>query len=474
MKNNLTPKERMAIPRHKMPEQPADVRRANFKEVPLGYSEETAITEAQRCLQCKKPKCVEGCPVNVKIPEFINKIAEGDFDAAQEILLETNSLPAVCGRVCPQETQCEELCVLANKGEPVAVGRLERFVADYARNKSETDKTEEKEITKPKADAPKVAMIGSGPSGLTCASDLLNAGYNVTIFEALHEPGGVLVYGIPEFRLPKAIVKTEINQLIVRGAKLETNSVIGRLYTIDELLEEEGFSAVFIGTGAGAPRFLNIPGENLNGVYSSNEFLTRVNLMKAYKEDAETPIMRGTNVAVFGAGNTAMDSARTSLRIGGKNVQIMYRRSRKEMPARIEEIHHAEEEGVKLELLVNPIKFKGDENGWLTSVVCQKMELGEPDDSGRRRPVPIEGSEFETPIDVAIIAVGTESNPLIRQTTPDLPMNKWGYIEADDNGVTGKKGVFAGGDIVTGAATVIEAMGAGKKAAAAIIEFIEN
>ncbi len=474
MKNDLTPKERMAIPRHKMPEQPAEVRRANFKEVPLGYSEKMAIKEAQRCLQCKKPKCVEGCPVNVKIPEFIEKIAEGNFDAAQEILLETNSLPAVCGRVCPQETQCEELCILANKGEPVAVGRLERFAADYARNKSETGQTEEKKITKPKADAPKIAMIGSGPSGLTCASDLLNAGYNVTIFEALHEPGGVLVYGIPEFRLPKAIVKTEINQLIVRGAKLETNSVIGRLFTIDELLEEEGFSAVFIGTGAGAPRFLNIPGENLNGVYSSNEFLTRVNLMKAYKENSETPIMRGTNVAVFGAGNTAMDSARTSLRIGGKNVHIMYRRSRKEMPARIEEIHHAEEEGVKLELLINPIEFKGDENGWLTSVVCQKMELGEPDDSGRRRPVPIEGSKFETPIDVAIIAVGTESNPLIRQTTPDLPMNKWGYIEADDNGVTGKKGVFAGGDIVTGAATVIEAMGAGKQAAAAIIKFIEN
>jgi len=474
MTNDLTPKERMAIPRQAMPEQPAEVRRNNFKEVPLGFSEETAIKEAQRCLQCKKPKCVEGCPVNVKIPEFVGKIAEGEFDTAQEILLETNSLPAVCGRVCPQETQCEELCVLANKGEPVAVGRLERFAADTARNKSAGSEITEEEIEKPAPDAPKVAIIGSGPSGLTCASDLLKAGYNATIFEALHEPGGVLVYGIPEFRLPKAIVKTEIDQLLFRGAKLKTNSVIGRLYTIDELLNEEGFTAVFVGTGAGAPRFLKIPGENLNGVYSSNEFLTRINLMKAYKKDSETPIMHGKNVAVFGAGNTAMDSARTALRIGAEEVHIMYRRSRKEMPARIEEIHHAEEEGIKLELLINPVEFKGDENGWLTSVICQRMELGEPDDSGRRRPVPIPDSEFETPIDVAVIAVGTQSNPLIRQTTPDLPMNKWGYIEADENGVTGKKGVFAGGDIVTGAATVIEAMGAGKKAAEKIIEFIEK
>lgn len=474
MKNDLTAKERMKIPRQPMPEQPPEIRRANFKEVPLGYTEETAIKEAQRCLQCKNPKCVQGCPVNVRIPEFINKVAEGDFDTAQEILLATNSLPAVCGRVCPQETQCEERCVLANKGEPVAIGRLERFVADTARVKAEASQTEKTEITLPDPSAPKVAIVGSGPSGLSCAADLLQAGYNVTLFEALHEAGGVLVYGIPEFRLPKSIVKSEIDALIARGANMVTNAVIGRLYTIDELLDEEGFSAVFIGTGAGTPKFLRIPGENLIGVYSANEFLTRVNLMKAYKSDSRTPVIRGNKVAVFGAGNTAMDSARTSLRIGADNVYIMYRRSRKEMPARIEEIHHAEEEGVKLDLLVSPLEFKGDENGWLKSVVCQRMELGEPDSSGRRRPVPIEGSEFETPIDVAIIAVGTESNPLIRQTTPDLPMNKWGYIEADDNGITGKKGVFAGGDIVTGAATVIEAMGAGKKAAAAIIEYIKT
>ena len=474
MKNDLTAKERMKIPRQPMPEQPPEIRRANFKEVPLGYTEETAIKEAQRCLQCKNPKCVLGCPVNVRIPEFINKVAEGDFDTAQEILLATNSLPAVCGRVCPQETQCEERCVLANKGEPVAIGRLERFVADTARVKAESSQAEKTEITLPAPSAPKVAIVGSGPSGLSCAADLLQAGYNVTLFEALHEAGGVLVYGIPEFRLPKSIVKSEIDALIARGANMVTNAVIGRLYTIDELLDEEGFSAVFIGTGAGTPKFLRIPGENLIGVYSANEFLTRVNLMKAYKSDSRTPVIRGNKVAVFGAGNTAMDSARTSLRIGADNVYIMYRRSRKEMPARIEEIHHAEEEGVKLDLLVSPLEFKGDENGWLKSVVCQRMELGEPDDSGRRRPVPIEGSEFETPIDVAIIAVGTESNPLIRQTTPDLPMNKWGYIEADDDGITGKKGVFAGGDIVTGAATVIEAMGAGKKAAAAIIEYIKT
>ncbi len=474
MKNDLTAKERMAIPRHDMPEQSPEIRKNNFEEVPLGYSEETAIKEAQRCLQCKKPKCVQGCPVNVYIPEFINKVAEGDFDAAQEILLDTNSLPAICGRVCPQETQCEELCILANKGEAVAVGRLERFVADTARLKAETSASQKTEITKPDPSARKIAIVGSGPSGLSCAADLLQAGYNVTLFEALHEAGGVLVYGIPEFRLPKSIVKSEIDALLAKGADMITNAVIGRLYTIDDLLGEEGFSAVFIGTGAGTPKFLNIPGENLIGVYSSNEFLTRVNLMKAYKSDARTPVIRGNHVAVFGAGNTAMDSARTALRIGADNVYIMYRRSRTEMPARIEEIHHAEQEGVKLDLLVNPLEFKGDDKGWLTSVICQRMELGEPDDSGRRRPIPIKGSEFETQIDVAVIAVGTSSNPLIRQTTPDLPMNKWGYIEADDDGITGKKGVFAGGDIVTGAATVIEAMGAGKQAAAAIIEYVRE
>ena len=475
MKNDLTPKERMAISRQSMPEQKPDERRQNFSEVPLGYSVEQAVKEAQRCLQCKNPKCIEGCPVNVNIPTFINQVAEGDFKAALDTIMMTNSLPAVCGRVCPQETQCEIKCVLGVKGEAVAIGRLERFAADFVRAKiSEQSMDAPLPQTKPSPDAPKIAMVGSGPSGLTCAADLLQMGYNVTLFEALHEPGGVLVYGIPEFRLPKAIVKEEIDKLVARGLDIVTNAVIGRLYTIDDLIEEEGYAAVFIGTGAGAPRFLSISGENLNGVYSANEFLTRVNLMKAYLPDAETPIVRGKRVAVFGAGNTAMDAARTSRRIGADEVYIMYRRSRKEMPARLEEIHHAEEEGIKLDLLVNPIEFKGNERGWLTSVVCQRMELGEPDDSGRRRPVPIEGSEFETPINVAIIAVGTQSNPLIRQTTPDLPVNKWGYIVADDSGKTDKAGVFAGGDIVTGAATVIEAMGAGKISAVAIDAYLKE
>lgn len=474
MAETLTPKERMQIPRQPMPEQPAEERRANFKEVPLGYTEEQAIREAQRCLQCKNPKCVQGCPVNVYIPEFITKVADGDFVEAYNIIKKTNSLPAVCGRVCPQETQCEAECVLAKKGDPVAIGRLERFVADYMRTQVEDSPPAPLPEELPPADAPKIAIVGSGPSGLTCAADLLKAGVRVTLFEALHEPGGVLVYGIPEFRLPKAIVKAEIDMLVARGMEKMTNAVIGRLYTIDELLDEEGYSAVFIGTGAGAPRFLNIEGENLNGVYSANEFLTRVNLMKAYLDDADTPILRAQKAAVFGAGNTAMDAARTAIRIGADEVTIMYRRSRTEMPARAEEIHHAEEEGVKLDLLVSPIAFKGDDKGWLTSVICQRMELGEPDDSGRRRPVPIEGSEFETAIDAAIIAVGTQSNPLIRQTTPDLPVNKWGYIEADDDGITQKAGVFAGGDIVTGAATVIEAMGAGKKAAKAILSYIDS
>ena len=473
-KNDLKPKERLAIPRQSMPEQAPEERRRNFKEVPLGFSVEQALDEARRCLQCKNPTCIAGCPVKINIPLFINQIAEGDFAGALDTIMLTNSLPAVCGRVCPQETQCEEKCVLGVKGDPVAIGRLERFVADYMREaRDQQSEPVPMPKTVPEPDAPKIAIVGSGPSGLTCAADLLQRGYRVTLFEALHEAGGVLVYGIPEFRLPKAIVKAEIDKLVERGLEIVTNAVIGRLYTIDDLLTEEQYSAVFIGTGAGAPSFLKIPGENLNGVYSANEFLTRVNLMKAYLPDAETPIVRGKTVAVFGAGNTAMDAARTSLRIGADDVHIMYRRSRAEMPARIEEIHHAEQEGVKLDLLVNPIEFKGNERGWLTSVVCQRMELGAPDDSGRRRPVPIPGSEFETAISVAIIAVGTQSNPLIRQTTPDLPTNTWGYIVTDEHGRTDKEGVFAGGDIVTGAATVIEAMGAGKTAAAAIDGYIK-
>lgn len=474
MASPLTPKERMAIPRQPMPEQPPEVRRRNFDEVPLGYTDELAIREAQRCLQCKKPACVDGCPVNVAIPQFIEKIAEHDFEGALNIILQTNSLPAVCGRVCPQETQCEKNCVLAKRGDPVAIGRLERFVADHVRIRLMRGEKAPLPPSSPPPNAPKIAIVGSGPAGLTCAADLLAAGYNVTLFEALHEPGGVLVYGIPEFRLPKAIVKAEIQALVKRGLQIVTNAVIGRLYTIDDLLTEEGYSAVFIGTGAGTPKFLKIPGENLNGVYSANEFLTRVNLMKAYLPDAETPIVRGKRVAVFGAGNTAMDAARTALRIGADEVHIMYRRSRAEMPARAEEIHHAEEEGIKFEFLVNPIAFTGNERGWLQSVRCERMELGEPDESGRRRPVRIPGSEFDTPISVAIVAVGTESNPLIRQTTPDLPVNKWGYIVTDDMGRTSKRGVYAGGDIVTGAATVIEAMGAGKRAAKAIISDLQQ
>jgi len=472
MATPLTPKERMAIPRQAMPEQEPAVRRGNFNEVPLGYTDDQAVREAQRCLQCKNPKCVEGCPVAVRIPEFIAKVAEGDFDSAFDLVMDTNSLPAICGRVCPQETQCEIACVLAKKMEPVAIGRLERFVADKVRQRFISGERAPLPVTKPKPEAPKVAMVGSGPASLTCAADLLRSGFNVTIFEALHELGGVLVYGIPEFRLPKDIVKAEIQALVTCGLNVTTNAVIGRLYTIDDLLTEEGYAAVFVATGAGTPKFLKIPGENLNGVYSANEFLTRVNLMKAYLPDADTPIVRGKRVAVFGAGNTAMDAARTALRIGADTVHIMYRRSRTEMPARAEEIHHAEEEGVQMTFLVNPVEFRGNDHGWLTSVVCERMELGEPDQSGRRRPVPIPNSAFETPIDVAVIAVGTSSNPLIRQTTPDLPVNKWGYIVIDDSGTTGKKGVFAGGDIVTGAATVIEAMGAGKRAAKAIIEYI--
>lgn len=462
----------ISMEKHKMPEQDPKVRAHNFDEVALGYDEETAVAEAQRCLHCKVPMCRKGCPVSIDIPQFIAKVKERDFEGAFEIITMSNSLPAVCGRVCPQENQCESKCILGKKGEPVAIGRLERFVADYMLQKGEDIKPIEK-----KPDAQKVAIVGAGPSGLSCAGDLAKKGYDVTIFEALHVAGGVLSYGIPEFRLPKdKIVNKEIDNLKKLGVKIETDSVVGRLYTVYELMEEEGFDAVFVGTGAGLPRFMNIPGENLSGVYSANEFLTRTNLMKAYKfPEYATPIKHGKNIAVVGGGNVAMDAARTALRLGAEHVYIVYRRSEAELPARAEEVHHAKEEGIDFRLLNNPIEVIGDENGWVKELRCIKMELGEPDESGRRRPVPIEGSEFNLPVDTVIIAIGTGANPIIGTTTPGMDTNKKGYIVANaETGATTKPGVFAGGDIVTGAATVILAMGAGKKAAKAIDEYLQE
>jgi len=458
----------MSLKKVPMPEQDPTVRNKNFEEVALGYTEEMAIEEANRCLNCKHRPCVSGCPVNVKIPDFISLIKEGKFQEAYDKILETNSLPAICGRVCPQETQCEQKCVRAIKGESVAIGRLERFAADWAIRNSE------KAYEKVPGNGKKVAIIGSGPAGLACAGDLVKLGYDVTIFEAFHLAGGVLVYGIPEFRLPKNLVQKEIDGLLKQGVKIHTNMVIGKVLTIDELFEE-GFDAVFIGSGAGLPSFMNIPGENYNGVYSANEFLTRINLMKAYKEDSETPIMRGNAVAVVGGGNVAMDAARCAKRLGAETVYIIYRRSEAEMPARAEEIHHAKEEGIIFKVLTNPVRILGDDKGWVKGIECVKMELGEPDASGRRRPIAKEGSEHVIDVDTVIIAIGTSPNPLIRSTTPDLDTNKWGCIVADEEtGRTSKEGVFAGGDAVTGAATVILAMGAGKKAAKAIDEYIKS
>jgi glutamate synthase (NADPH/NADH) small chain len=472
MPNTLAKKERMKIPRQIMPEQDAAERRYNFNEVNTGFTEELAKKEAMRCLECPKQPCIEGCPVEVKISEFISLIAEGDFLGAAAKIKEDNLLPAICGRVCPQEEQCEIKCVTGNKGEPVAIGRLERFVADYERV---TVGIRTPEI-KPKT-GKKVAIIGSGPAGLSCAGDLIQMGHDVTVFEALHELGGVLIYGIPEFRLPKSIVKEEIDSLRILGVEFKTNSVIGFTDTIDELLNN-GYDAAFIAVGAGLPYLLNIKGENLNGVYSSNEFLTRVNLMKAYRfPEYDTPVFdcRDKNVAVFGGGNTAMDAVRTSKRLGAKNAYIIYRRSEAEMPARKEEIHHAKDEGIDFILLANPLEFSGDKEGWLKSVKLQKMELGESDASGRRRPVPIPGSEYELPVDMAVIAIGNGSNPIIQKTTPGLQFNKWGNIIVDEATMkTSKEGVFAGGDIVTGGATVILAMGAGRKAAKAIDEFLNS
>lgn len=448
-----------------MREQAPDKRRHNFKEVALGYTLEEARTEAKRCLQCKKPLCVEGCPVNVQIPHFIKCIADGDIKEALRIIKETNNLPAICGRVCPQEEQCESKCILGRKGEPVAIGRLERFAADYM-----MEQEEDQQVPEMAKRDKKIAIVGSGPAGLTAAADLAKLGYDVTVFEAFHEPGGVLVYGIPEFRLPKSLVRKEIDGLKKLGVKFETNVIIGKTITIDELLDN-GYEAVFIGTGAGLPKFMNIPGENLNGVYSANEYLTRINLMKAYDfPNSHTPIKQGKKVAVVGGGNVAMDAARSALRLGAEEVHIIYRRSEEEMPAREEEVHHAKEEGIIFDVLTNPVEILG-QDGWVTGIKCIRMELGEPDESGRRRPIPIEGSEFVMDIDTVIMAIGTSPNPLIKSTTKDLAVYPWGGIIIDEEtGATSKDRVYAGGDAVTGAATVILAMGAGKRAAKAIHE----
>ncbi len=472
MSEKISNKERMKIQRQVMPEQDPLVRSTNFNEVNLGFTEELARMEALRCIQCPKPTCVEGCPVGVKIGEFIALVADGDYLGAADKMKEDNLLPAICGRVCPQEEQCETKCVIGKKNEPVAIGRLERFIADYERETVGIRSPKLKERT-----GKKVAIVGSGPAGLSCAGDLIQMGHDVTVFEALHELGGVLIYGIPEFRLPKSIVKAEIDSLKNLGVEFVTNAVIGFTDTVDELMQN-GYDAVFIAVGAGLPYFLNISGENLNGVYSSNEFLTRVNLMKAYRfPEFDTPVFdcKDKNVAVFGGGNTAMDAVRTSKRLGAKNAYIIYRRSDVEMPARAEEIHHAKEEGIEFILLSNPLEFIGDDKGWLKRVKLQKMELGEPDSSDRRRPVPIKGSEYELPIDMAVIAIGNGSNPIIQKTTPGLEFNKWGNILVEETTMkTSKPGVFAGGDIVTGGATVILAMGAGRKAAAAINEYLNN
>ncbi|MFC1724278.1 NADPH-dependent glutamate synthase [candidate division KSB1 bacterium] len=464
------PKDIGKIPRQKMTEQEPKVRAKNFKEVPLGYSPETAMLEASRCIQCKRPFCVEGCPVEIEIPAFVKLISEGKFAEAAIKIKEKNILPAVCGRVCPQEEQCELKCIIGKKFEPVAIGRLERFAADYERNEG---KIQIPEVAPPTGK--KVAVIGSGPTGITAAFDLALVGHKITVFEALHDVGGVLIYGIPEFRLPKEIVRTEVDVLRGMGVEIKLNYVIGKVFTLEDLFEK-GYDAIYIGTGAGLPYFMNIPGENLVGVFSANEFLTRSNLLRAFEfPKSDTPMVEFKNAVIFGGGNVAMDSVRTALRLGAESASIMYRRTRKEMPAREEEIHHAEEEGVKFDFLVSPVRFIGDSKDKLVSVECKRMELGEPDASGRRRPVPIEGSEFEQECDLAVIAIGNGANPLIQEVTPDLKTNRWGNILTDGPaGRTSKKGVFAGGDIVIGAATVILAMGAARNAAKAIHQYLND
>ena len=466
----------MRATKNPMPSQDPNVRNKNFKEVTLGYTEEMALDEAQRCLNCKNKPCVSGCPVNIHIPDFIHKVAEGDFEGAYQIISLSSSLPAVCGRVCPQESQCEGKCVRGIKGEPVGIGRLERFVADYHNAHAAGA------VEKPASNGHKVAVIGSGPAGLTCAGDLAKLGYDVTIYEALHLAGGVLIYGIPEFRLPKSIVQKEVDNLKALGVKVETNMVIGRVLTIEELKDEYGYEAIFVGTGAGLPRFMNIPGENLKGVYSANEFLTRSNLMKAYLDDSTTPIQHAKNVAVVGGGNVAMDAARTAKRLGADNVYIVYRRGMEELPARKEEVEHAEEEGIIFKTLTNPVEIiptdvtdpRDPNYGWVKGMKCVEMELGEPDASGRRRPIEKAGSEFELDMDCVIMALGTSPNPLLKATTPGLETQRRGEIVADENGLTSIEGVYAGGDAVTGAATVILAMGAGKTAAAAMDAYIKG
>ena len=466
---NLTTKQRLAIERRNMPERAPTERNKDFNEVNLGFTAELAKLEARRCLQCKNPKCMEGCPVGVDIKKFLGLVEEGDFLAAAAVMRDTNALPAVTGRVCPQETQCEEKCIRGLKGQPVAIGHLERYIADFERSAGEPSSFE----TAP-ASGKKVAIVGSGPAGLTASADLARMGHDVTVFEAFHAPGGVLVYGIPEFRLPKKIVAAEVENLKKLGVKIELNVIIGRTYSLDDLFEN-GFDAVFVANGAGLPVFLRIPGENYKGVYSANEYLTRVNLMGAYDFPLrDTPVMRGRRVAVIGGGNVAMDSVRTAKRLGAEQATIVYRRSEKEMPARVEEVHHARDEGIAFEMLTNPIGILGDDEGWVSGMECLRMELGEPDESGRRRPLPIEGSNFTMDVDVLVIAVGARANPLLSGATPDLKLNKWGCIEVDENLQTSMPGVFAGGDIVRGSATVILAMGDGRQAAKAVNNYLKT